>query len=87
MAKLDLLGDPETLEQPCECCEAPVRFYRIKTPEGMPDYYKTASPDAWFGWRWSGPFVPGQDGSLELVAACGRACLTEWFIDQTLPGI
>lgn len=82
MAALELLGEPEALSQPCECCQAAVHFYRIQTPAGMPDYYKTDSPDAWFGWQWSGP-----DGALALVAACGRACLTEWFIDQTLPGI
>jgi hypothetical protein len=82
MAALELLGAPVSLEQPCECCQVPVRFVRIKTPDAMPDFYKTASPDAWFGWQWSGP-----DGALALVTACSRACLTEWFIDQTIPGV
>jgi len=78
----EALPEPVAAETPCEHCQAPVKYLRVTTPPGMPDFIHPLDDFAWFGWSWS-----GDDQALSLVATCSRGCLGEWWASCTEPGL
>lgn len=86
MSELQLVPEPlpDATEEraPCEVCEALVLYLRVTTPAGMPDFIHPLDDYAWIGWSWS-----DEHQALSLVATCSRACLGEWWLEQTQPGL
>lgn len=56
----------------CLTCHGQLRYLRLTTPEGMPDFIYRLSPDMWFGWS-------EHEGQVELVAACNGVCLASYI--------
>ena len=75
------LPDPTEHSLPCEVCSTDIFYWRITTPEGMPEFIRPLDDTAWIGWSYSEP-----DKALSLVATCSRECLGEWWLNQTEPG-
>lgn len=76
------LPEPSPQSLPCEVCEATIHYLRVTTPPGMPDFIHSLDDYAWIGWSWS-----EEHQALSLVATCSRACLGEWWLNQTEPGL
>lgn len=74
---------PEPTEEhiDCEVCAVQVNYLRVTTPPGMPDFIHSVDDYAWIGWSWS-----EEHQALSLVATCSRACLGEWWLNQTATG-
>ena len=75
------LPEPSHCLLTCESCDAVVRYLRVTTPEGLPDFIHPLDDYAWVGWNWS-----ETDRTLSLAATCSRACLVEWWANCTKPG-
>lgn len=76
-----LLPEPTTEEMACEVCGSVIHYLRVTTPPGMPDFIHSLDDYAWIGWSWL-----EQSQELSLVATCSRACLGEWWLEQTAAG-
>jgi hypothetical protein len=62
----------------CITCAEPLRYLRLTTPDGIPDFVFRLSPTMWLGWSEC-------EGQVELVAACNGHCLAR-YIDRRMKG-
>lgn len=76
------LPAPTSEQLACEVCSETVHYLRFTTPPGLPDFIRSLGESAWIGWSWS-----EEHQALSLVATCSRACLGEWWLNQTEPGM
>lgn len=77
MAELDLPGS-KVGSLDCLHCGQRLRFLRVTTPDGIPDFIQRLSPNVWLGWAES-------DGQVEIVGTCGRSCLDRYLLARLQP--